>query len=103
MTSVCQGHVLKPVSFQLTANWRTAEIDDRQYAILDFAMDICHCKPVTDEKIANLEKYGLSKDDAWDIGSVVAYFALANRMAYTMNLKPNKEFYLMGRIPKQED
>lgn len=87
---------------QLTANWRTADLDERQRAILDFAMDICHCKPVTDEKIASLEKHGLSKDDAWDIGSVTSFFALSNRMAYLMNLKPNNEFYLMGRIPKEK-
>lgn len=87
---------------QLTANWRTADLDERQRAILDFAMDICHCKPVTDEKIANLEKHGLSKDDVWDIGSVVSYVGLSNRMSYLMNLKANKEFYLMGRIPKQK-
>lgn len=89
-------------SSQLTANWQTADLDDRQRAILDFAMDICHCRPVTDEKIASLEKNGLTKDDAWDIGSVTAFFALSNRMAYLMNLKPNKEFYLMGRIPKEK-
>ena len=88
--------------FQLAANWKTADLDDRQKAILDFAMDICYCRPVTDEKIANLAKYGLTEDDAWDIGSVTAFFALSNRMAYLMDLKPNKEFYLMGRIPKEK-
>lgn len=87
---------------QLAANWQTADLDERQRAILDFAMDICHCKPVTDEKITSLEKHGLSKDDAWDIGSVTSFFALSNRMAYLMNLKPNNEFYLMGRVPKEK-
>lgn len=83
---------------QLTANWRTADLDERQQAILDFAMDICHSKPVTDEKITSLEKHGLSKDDIWDIGSVVSFISLANRMVTMLNVKPNNEFYSMGRI-----
>ncbi|KAK3581435.1 hypothetical protein CHS0354_031755 [Potamilus streckersoni] len=87
---------------QLAANWRTAELDDRQRSILDFAMDLCHCQPLSEEKFQNLEKHGLSLEDAWDIGGVVALFALSNRMAYLTNMKPNKEFYLIGRVPKNK-
>lgn len=65
-------------------------------------MDICHCKPLSDEKIENIGKHGLTKDDVWDIGAVVALFALSNRMAFTTNLKPNEEFYLMGRVKKEK-
>ncbi|KAL3870349.1 hypothetical protein ACJMK2_038421 [Sinanodonta woodiana] len=87
---------------QLAINWRTADIDDRQRSILDFAIDLCHCQPLCEEKFKNLEKHGLSREDAWDIGAVVALFALSNRMAYLTNMKPNKEFYLMGRVPKNK-
>ncbi|XP_062588800.1 uncharacterized protein LOC134250453 [Saccostrea cucullata] len=87
---------------QIAANWKTADLDDRQRAILDVAMDLCRCQPITEDKIENLKKHGLDKDDLWDIGAVTALFALSNRMAYLMNLKPNKEFYLMGRIPKEK-
>ncbi|KAL4218938.1 hypothetical protein ACF0H5_021525 [Mactra antiquata] len=87
---------------QLAANWRTADIDDRQKAILEFAMDICQCKPLSQERFSNLDKHGLDQDDAWDVGAVVALFALSNRMAYLTNLKPNEEFYLMGRIKKEK-
>lgn len=90
------------VIFQLAANWRTADLDDRQRAILEFAMDLCQCKPLSEERFSNLEKFGLDQDDAWDIGAVVALFALSNRMAYLANLKPNEEFYLMGRIKKEK-
>lgn len=86
---------------QLAANWKSASIDERQRAILEFAMDVCHCKPLTEERFENLYKHGLTKDDAWDIGSVASLFALSNRMAYLMNLKPNPEFYLMGRVKKE--
>lgn len=85
---------------QIAGNWETAELDDRQWAILDFAMDVLNCRPITDEKIASLEKYGLSKDDAWDIGSAVAYMCLVNRMVIMLNVKPNDDFYTLGRTPK---
>lgn len=87
---------------QIAANWRTADLDDRQRAILDFSMDLCHCRPMSEDKIQNLEKHGLTKDDIWDIGAVVALFALSNRMAYLTNMKPNEEFYLLGRIKKEK-
>jgi hypothetical protein len=57
---------------------------------------------LTEEKCENLKKNGLTDDDLWDIGAVVALFALSNRMAFTMNLKPNEEFYLMGRVKKEK-
>lgn len=85
---------------QISANWETAELNDRQRAILEFAMDMCQCRTITDEKIASLEKYGLTKDDAWEIGSVVAFFSLANRMANLLNIQPNLELYFAGRNPE---
>ncbi|XP_060608660.1 uncharacterized protein LOC132760653 [Ruditapes philippinarum] len=87
---------------QIAANWKTADLDDRQRAILEVAIDLCHCRPLTEEKCENLKKNGLTDDDLWDIGAVVALFALSNRMAFTMNLKPNEEFYLMGRVKKEK-
>ena len=82
---------------QISSNWETAELDDRQRAILTFAMDVCQCRPLTDEKVAVLEKHGLSRDDAWDIGSVVALISLANRMANMLDVKPNHALYSLGR------
>ena len=76
-------------------------MDDRQRAILEVAMTINRNDPVTDEEIANLEKHGLSKEDAWDIGSTVAFFSLVNRMVSFMKVIPNAELHTMGRIPKQ--
>jgi alkylhydroperoxidase family enzyme len=87
---------------QIATNWQTAKLDARQVAILEFAMDVCHCRPLSDGHYDNLEKHGLNKDDAWDIGAVVALFALSNRMAFVTNMKPNEEFYLMGRVKKEK-
>lgn len=87
---------------QLSANWKSADIDDRQRAILEFAMDLKDCIQLSEARFDDLKKHGLTLDDAWDIGSVVSFFALSNRMAYMMNLKPNPEFHLMGRAKREE-
>ena len=63
-------------------------------------MDVLNCRPISDEKLASLEKHGLSRDDAWDIGSAVSYMCLVNRMVIMLNVKPNDDFYTLGRTPK---
>jgi alkylhydroperoxidase family enzyme len=50
-----------------------------------------------------LYKHGFTADDAWDIGAVVSFFALSNRMAFLTNMKPNQEFYLMGRVKREKN
>ncbi|VDI06721.1 Hypothetical predicted protein, partial [Mytilus galloprovincialis] len=87
----------------IAANWKTADITDRQRAILEFADQLCHCKPLTDDNFEKLYEFGLTKDDAWDIGSVVALFALSNRMAFLTNMKPNEEFHLIGRVKREQN
>ena len=85
---------------KVAANWETADLDDRQKAILGFAMEVAQCRPLQDSHFQSLYDHQLTQEDAWDIGSVVALFALSNRMAFLTNMAPNDEFYLMGRIPK---
>ncbi|XP_071508305.1 uncharacterized protein [Diadema antillarum] len=87
---------------QVAANWRAAELDDRQRAILDLAMAVCTNEPITDAHFANLQAHGLDRDDAFQIGSVAAFFALSNRMAHLFDMKPNKEFHLLGRVPREK-
>jgi uncharacterized peroxidase-related enzyme len=45
--------------------------------------------------------HGYSDEDLWDIGAIAAFFALSNRMANLIGMRPNDEFYLMGRVPKK--
>lgn len=90
------------ICLQLAANWRTADLTDRQRAILSFSINLCHCQPLTDDMFDKLNQHGLTSDDAWDIGSVVALFALSNRMAFLTSMKPNQEFYLMGRVKRDK-
>ncbi|XP_070540960.1 uncharacterized protein [Ptychodera flava] len=87
---------------QVAANWRCADLDERQKAILEFAMVVCKSESVTEEHFSALEKHGFDREDAWDIGAIAALFALSNRMAHLSNMRPNDEFYLFGRIPREK-
>ncbi|XP_005089733.1 uncharacterized protein LOC101864574 [Aplysia californica] len=86
---------------QVAANWKTADLDDRQRAILEFALEVAQCQPLQDSHFQALYQQGLNEEDAWDIGAVVALFSLSNRMAFLTEMAPNEEFYMLGRIPKK--
>jgi uncharacterized peroxidase-related enzyme len=71
----------------------------RQRAMLDFAVKVAErSHQVDDDDFAMLRRHGFSDDDIWDIGAIAALFALSNRMANLLALRPNVEFYTMGRI-----
>ncbi|XP_054765445.2 uncharacterized protein LOC129272321 [Lytechinus pictus] len=77
---------------QLTVNWKTADLTDRQRAIVELAMAVTKNEPITEEQFTNLEQHGLDQRDAFDIGHYAAFFALANRIAIFTKLRPNDEF-----------
>jgi uncharacterized peroxidase-related enzyme len=86
---------------QLAVNPRKAAITPRQRAMLDFALKVCTASQTLDDADhAALRQHGFSDEDVWDIGAISAFFALSNRMADLMALRPNEEFYLMGRLPR---
>jgi uncharacterized peroxidase-related enzyme len=86
---------------QVAANYRKADITPRQLAMLDFAMKVSQeAQRVSEADFATLAEHGFSQDDIWDIAAISAFFALSNRMANVTAMRPNDEFYLMGRLPK---
>lgn len=86
---------------QVAINYRKADITPRQRAMLDFALKVSlHSGEVGDADLAALRGHGFSDDDIWDIGAIAAFFALSNRMANLSSMRPNDEFFLMGRLPK---
>ena len=86
---------------QVAINYRKADITPRQRAMLDFAMHVAlDAASVGDDDLAELREHGFSTDDIWDIGAIAAFFALSNRMANLTAMRPNDEFYLMGRVPR---
>jgi len=87
------------IADQIATNYRKADISDRQLAMLDFAVKVSQdASVISKEDIQALASYGFSERDVWDIGSIAAFFALSNRLANMANIRPNDEFYHMGRI-----
>ena len=87
------------IADQIATNYRKADISDRQLAMLDFAVKVSQdASVISEEDIQALASYGFSEQDVWDIGSIAAFFALSNRLANMANIRPNDEFYHMGRI-----
>jgi uncharacterized peroxidase-related enzyme len=86
---------------QIAVNYRKADITPRQRAMLDFAVKVTtESHRVGEPDFATLDQHGLSTDEIWDIAAIAAFFGLSNRMANVINMMPNAEFYLMGRVPK---
>ena len=89
------------VADQVAINHRKADIPPRQRAMLDFAQKVClHSHEVDEADFAALRPHGFSDDDIWDIAAITAFFGLSNRMANVIGMRPNDEFYLMGRQPR---
>jgi uncharacterized peroxidase-related enzyme len=86
---------------QVATNYLKADISERQRAMLDFALKVCKDSgSIVETDFAPLRTHGFSDEDIWDIGAITALFGLSNRMANLLSLRPNDEFYLMGRVPK---
>jgi uncharacterized peroxidase-related enzyme len=91
------------VADQVAVNHRKADITPRQKAMLDFALKVCRASGTVDETdFATLHAHGFSDEDAWDIAAITAFFGLSNRMANVISMRPNDEFFLMGRVPKEQ-
>lgn len=86
---------------QVAVNYRKADLGARQKAMLDFALKVCRDSgDVGEADFAALRLAGFSDEDIWDIAAITAFFGLSNRMANVISMRPNDEFYLMGRVPK---
>jgi uncharacterized peroxidase-related enzyme len=89
------------IADQIAVNYRKADITPRQRAMLDFAMKVSvDAGTISEQDFAATAGHGFSDDDIWDIAAIAAFFALSNRMANVTAMRPNDEFYLMGRLPK---
>src|SRR6266404_6374872 len=90
------------VADQIAVNYRKADITPRQRAMLDFAMKVsAEANRVAEEDFTAIASHGFSDDDIWDIAAISAFFALSNRLANVTAMRPNDEFYMLGRLPKQ--
>ena len=91
------------VADQVAINYRKADITPRQKAMLDFALKVAtQAYAINDADFDALRDHGFNDEDVWDIGAIAAFFALSNRMANLIDMRPNDEFYLLGRVPKSK-
>jgi uncharacterized peroxidase-related enzyme len=91
------------IADQIAVNHRKADITPRQKAMLDFALKVTRAShEIGDADLAALRAHGFDDEDIWDIAGISAFFGLSNRMANVISLRPNDEFYLMGRVPRDK-
>ena len=89
------------VTDQVAVNHLKADITPRQRAMLDFAVKVClESAAVSADDYAALHAHGFDDEDIWDIAAITAFFGMSNRIANAIGMRPNEEFYLMGRIAK---
>ena len=87
---------------QIATNYRKADITPRQKAMLDFAVKVAlKSSEINDADYEKMRQHGFSDEDIWDTGAISAFFALSNRMANLTSMRPNDEFYMLGRIPRK--
>lgn len=86
---------------QVAVNYLKADLTPRQKAILAYAMKVCErSHEVSDDDYATLRAHGLDDEDIWDIAAITAFFGMSNRLANAISMRPNDEFFLMGRVPR---
>jgi uncharacterized peroxidase-related enzyme len=86
------------IADQIAGNYRKADISPRQRAMLDFALKVSqHSHLVEEADSTALREQGFSDDDIWDIAAIAAFFAMSNRLANFTSLRPNDEFFALGR------
>jgi len=89
------------IADQIATNYRKADITSRQRAMLDFAVKVTQrSHEINDDDFAALTAHGFNDEDIWDIGAISAFYGMSNRLANMMSLRPNEEFYLLGRVPR---
>lgn len=86
------------IADKIGVNYRRAGLSPRQVAMLDFAMKVATAShTIEDSDFERLAEHGFSAEDAWDIGAITAFFAYGSRMANLISMRPNEEFYELGR------
>jgi uncharacterized peroxidase-related enzyme len=83
---------------QIVMNYRAADLDKRQRAMLDFAVKLT-VEPWTVEESdrEGLRRVGFSDRDIWDIAAIAGFFNMTNRIASAIDMRPNSQYHAMGR------
>lgn len=104
---VAHGAVLRirdkdpEIAEQVAVDWRKAPLDERRRALLHYATRLARTpEHVGPDDADALRAAGFSDDDVWDIVAIVGFFALSNRLAHAFDIRPNSEFFDLGRHPR---
>jgi uncharacterized peroxidase-related enzyme len=89
------------IADRVATNPWAAELGPRQRAIVDLALLVAtDSAALTEAELDDARMAGLSDDEIWDVGAITALFAMSNRLAHLTALRPNPEFFLLGRVPR---
>ncbi len=87
---------------QLATNHQTANISETHRVMCDVAVKLTERPAAVGETdMTRLRDHGFSEEEIWDIGSLTALFNLSNRMAHFADMRPNAEFYELGRTQSE--
>lgn len=89
------------IADRVATNPYGVELSPRERAIVDLALLIAtDSAALTEAELDDARLAGLSEEEIWDVGAITALFAMSNRLAHLTALRPNPEFFLMGRVPR---
>ena len=82
----------------LVMNYRVAELEPRQRAMLDFAVKMTE-RPaeMSEADRQSLRDHGFSDADIFDIAATAGFFNMTNRVASAVDMMPNTEYYRQAR------
>ena len=82
----------------MVMNYRAADLDQRQKSMLDFSAKLTESSAKIEEADRQiLRDAGFSDRDIWDIGAVVGFFNMTNRVASASDMRPNTEYHSAHR------
>ncbi len=83
---------------KMVMNYRAADLDARQKAMLDFAVKLTEQPAKIEESDREqLRRQGFSDRDIWDIAATAAFFNMSNRVAAATEMQPNPEYHGQAR------
>ncbi|WCR14604.1 peroxidase-related enzyme [Paracoccus seriniphilus] len=86
------------IADQVSVNWRKADLTPRQKAMLAYAEKVAlDAQDIEEADHDVLRDHGFSADEIWDIGAIAAFFGMSNRLVNAGDIRPNDEFYMLGR------
>ncbi|SFE33063.1 peroxidase-related enzyme [Roseivivax sediminis] len=83
---------------KMVMNWRTADLDTRQHAMLAFAEKMTRAShEITEDDREALREAGFTDHDIWDIANVAGFFNMTNRVASATAMVPNDDYHTQAR------